>query len=256
MPAARPVVTFTSDFGARDSYVAQMKAAVLRHCPNATLIDVTHEIARHDILAGAIALERVLSAFAEGAVHLAVIDPGVGTARRILLTELNGQTIVCPDNGLITWAWNRIGPARARELTWRPPQISQTFHGRDIMAPAAGMIAAGADMSRFSWEIDNPQLLDLAPAGQGSTCAVVIHVDSFGNATTNFPAELLASSPTATFRFGRLNLGPLKKTYGDVEPSAALALIGSGGLLEIAAREGSAAEQLGIQLGDEITVET
>src|SRR5204863_4745455 len=99
----RPIITLTSDFGLADSYVAAMKAALIRHCPQARLIDVTHDVPRHDILCGSITLERAVDGFPAGTIHLAVVDPGVGTDRRLIVTNVNGQTIVCPDNGLITW---------------------------------------------------------------------------------------------------------------------------------------------------------
>src|SRR5438128_8242118 len=118
--STRPIITLTSDFGLVDSYVAAMKAVLIRHCPDARLIDVTHHVPRHDILCGAITLERAVDGFPPGTVHLAVIDPGVGTDRRILVARINQQTIVCPDNGLITWAWRRRGAGQAYELTWRP----------------------------------------------------------------------------------------------------------------------------------------
>src|SRR5688500_2236601 len=145
-PAAarrRPIVTLTTDFGTSDFYVAAMKAVLIRHCPEVRLIDVTHAVPRHDILCGSITLERAVSGFPEGTIHLAVVDPGVGTDRRLLVTRLNDQLIVCPDNGLITWPWHRLGPGEAFELTWRPAKSSETFHGRDVMAPVAGMLADG-----------------------------------------------------------------------------------------------------------------
>src|SRR5687767_2870099 len=141
----RPIVTLTSDFGTVDFYAAAMKAVLLRACPEARLIDVTHGVPRHDILCGAITLERAVDGFPPGTTHLAVVDPGVGTGRHLLVAEIKGQRVVCPDNGLITWAWRRhgAGEARAWQLTWRPQRTaSDTFHGRDIMAPAAGMLAA------------------------------------------------------------------------------------------------------------------
>src|SRR5947209_5804574 len=123
---ARPIITLTTDFGTRDYYVSAMKAVLIRECPQARAIDVTHEVPRHDILCGSITLERAVDGFLPGTVHLAVVDPGVGTDRRILVTDLNGQTIVCPDNGLITWPWHRLGPGDAYELTWPPAVSSHT----------------------------------------------------------------------------------------------------------------------------------
>lgn len=251
----RTIVTLTSDFGTRDFYVASMKASLLRHAGDVRLIDVTHEVPRHDILCGAITLERAVDGFLPGTVHLAVVDPGVGTSRRILVTELNEQTIVCPDNGLITWAWRRLGPGRTHELTWRPKTSSNTFHGRDIMAPAAGMIGAGAPISQLAQAIDDPILLDILPAARDSALARIIHVDSFGNATTNMDYQTVRELGERTFRAAGRQVGSLKRTYWDAAPGEALALIGSSGLLEIAVRDGSAAEALQLRVGDEVTAE-
>ena len=131
----RPLITLTTDFGTADHYVAAMKAVLLTACPAATLVDVTHHVPRQDVTAGAFTLERAVAAFPPGTVHLAVVDPGVGTARRLLVADVAGSTVVCPDNGMATWAWRRHPGGTARELTWRPAASSHTFHGRDVMAP-------------------------------------------------------------------------------------------------------------------------
>ena len=251
----RPIVTLTTDFGTRDFYVAALKAAMLRRCPDLRMIDVTHEVPRHDILCGSITLERAIDAFLPGAVHLAVIDPGVGTDRRILVAELNDQWIVCPDNGLITWAWRRLGPGRAHELTWRPGRSSATFHGRDIMAPAAAMLAGGTPLSELVRPIDDPILLAVAPASPQARSAQVIHIDVFGNATTNMSQEGLESGENLRFMVHGREIGPLRRTYEDVPSGKPLALIGSSGLLEIAVRDGSAAQQLNLRVGDEVVIE-
>src|SRR6185503_8133377 len=153
-------ITLTTDFGLRDSYVAAMKAVLLRHCPEARLIDVTHLVPPQDVLCGSITLERAVDGFPPGTVHLAVIDPGVGTDRRLLAVEVNRQLVVCPDNGLITWSWRRHNGGRAHEITWKPANPSATFHGRDIMAPVAGMLAAGEPPAKLSRTVDDPILLD------------------------------------------------------------------------------------------------
>src|SRR5205085_11191085 len=128
---ARPIVTLTTDFGLADSYVAAMKAVLIRHCPRVRLIDVTHQVPPQDVLCGSITLERAVDGFPPGTVHLAVVDPGVGSDRRILIAELNQQLVVCPDNGLITWAVRRLGPGQTSALAWRPKDlVSPTFHGR------------------------------------------------------------------------------------------------------------------------------
>lgn len=250
-----PIVTLTTDFGTRDHYVAAMKAVLVRHCPAVRLIDVTHQVPRHDILCGSITLERAVDGFPPGTVHLAVVDPGVGTDRRILLVSVNRQFVVCPDNGLLTWAWRRQGPGQAYELTWRPPKHSDVFHGRDIMAPAAGMLAAGEPAESLARQIDDPILLDIVPADPTATRGQVIHVDHFGNATTNVSHDALRTAPGRTIRIRGKRLGKLRRTYWDVEPGKPLALIGSSGLLEIAVRDGSAVEVLKLKVGDEVVVE-
>src|SRR5262245_40267933 len=147
--ANRPLITLTSDFGLQDHYVAAMKAVLIKECPAARLIDVTHTVPRHDILCASITLERAVDGFPPGTVHLAVVDPGVGTDRRLIVAKIREQYVVCPDNGLITWTWRvhsdapptpgqsaappRAVPPQAPQITWRPKSSSTTFHGRDIL---------------------------------------------------------------------------------------------------------------------------
>ncbi len=253
--AGRPIITLTSDFGLRDFYVAAMKAVLIRHAPDARLIDVTHEVPRHDILCGSITLERAVDGFLPGTVHLAVVDPGVGTDRRLIITQIHRQTIVCPDNGLITWAARLHGPAKVFEITWRPERAeSNTFHGRDILAPIAGMLAAGQDIAKLMRAIDDPILLDTAPAQASDRNGSVIQIDHFGNATTNIRHESLRKRGQIIVRVNGRAVGRLKRTYSDVAPGEALALIGSSGLLELAVRDGSAAQSLKLRVGDEVVL--
>jgi S-adenosylmethionine hydrolase len=247
-----PIVTLTSDFGLRDAYVAAMKAAILRQTLGAVLIDVTHQVPAQDVVAGSFVLERAVDAFAPGTVHLAVVDPGVGGRRRILVVRIGGQYVVCPDNGLITWAWRRRGKGRAFELTWRPRSSSRTFHGRDIMAPAAGMLAAGRPVHEIAVPIHNPILLNIRPARSAARVGQIIYIDHFGNATTNIPREAVRAG--ATFEAGGRKLGPLQKTYGQVRRGEALALVGSAELIEIAVREKSAAQVLSLRVGDRVRI--
>lgn len=252
--AGRPLVTLTTDFGDRDYYVAAMKARLIGQCSNVRLIDITHQVPRHDILFGSITLERAIDGFPAGSIHLAVVDPGVGTQRRILVSRLKQHWIVCPDNGLITWAWRRLGPGQAFELRWAPDggAASTTFHGRDIMAPVAGMLACGRDVSDLAREIDDPVLLDIAPAQSAGDEVRVIHVDHFGNATTNLSIDAMRALRKPQVRVTTCDVGPLRRTYWDVEPGCALALVGSSGLLEIAVRDGSAAQALRLRVGDRV----
>jgi S-adenosylmethionine hydrolase len=253
-----PIISLTTDFGVQDSYVAEMKAVLLTHCPDVRLVDVTHSIAPHDVLAASVTLERTLRVFPKGTIHVAVVDPGVGTARKLLLVEIKGQFVFCPDNGLITWPWRRLpNAARARELTWPPGWESCTFHGRDILAPAAAMLASGqmhlGDLT--APDPIEPQLLDVAPAAEDARKAVVIYVDHFGNATTNAPAEIFHLKHPKAIRIKGKSIGPLRKTYAEVPSGKPLALIGSSGLLEVAIHQGDAGKRLGLKVGQPLTID-
>jgi S-adenosyl-L-methionine hydrolase (adenosine-forming) len=249
---ARPIITLTSDFGLSDAYVATMKAVILRSCPQARLIDVTHNVPRRDILCGSITLERAVDGFPEGTVHLAVVDPGVGTERRIISARIKRQFIVCPDNGLITWSWRMHGGGEAWEIIWRPTKSSATFHGRDIMAPVAARLASGVELDEIAHSISDPVMLDLEPVREARSSARIIHIDHFGNATTNVPLAVLREMPAVTVKVRNKTIGKLRRTYWDVPPGKPLALIGSSGLLEIAVRDGSAKEDLKVRVGDEV----
>jgi S-adenosyl-L-methionine hydrolase (adenosine-forming) len=248
---SRPIVTLTTDFGLCDHYAAAIKAAVLRQCPPANLIDITHLTPPQDILSASILLERAVAAFDAGAIHLAVVDPGVGTRRRLLITKIREQFIVCPDNGLVTWAWRRMGPGIAAELLWRPAKHSATFQGRDIMAPAAGLLAAGKKWTQLTKTISDPVLLPVELAERLEQ-ARIIHIDHFGNATTNIEGERLAGRPAWVVRVRGRRIGPVRRVYADVADGRPIALIGSSGLLEIAVRNGSAAAELNLKPGDRV----
>jgi hypothetical protein len=254
MPAepAQPIITLLTDFGTTDWYVAAMKAVLLRHCPAARLIDVTHDIPPGDILRASITLERISSIFPPGTVHLAVVDPGVGTARRPLLARVAGQLLVCPDNGLLTWPHHRLGGSTVMQITWRPDTpLSRTFHGRDLFAPVAALLAGGTPPDQLARPISDPALLDIAPAPSPAQTARIIHIDRFGNATTNVPASALPANPV--IRLPHLELR-LTGAYADVPTGHPLALIGSSDLLEIAIRDGSAAQVLGLRVGDSFPI--
>jgi S-adenosyl-L-methionine hydrolase (adenosine-forming) len=254
--SAHPIVTLTSDFGLSDAYVAAMKGAILRACPSAMLVDVTHNVPPGDLLCGSISLERAVDGFGAGAVHLAVVDPGVGSDRRILLVEILGSIVICPDNGLITWLLRRHGPAKISKLIWKPAKkVSDTFHGRDIMGPVAGMLAAGKGPTKLGQVIDDPILLDVALAKKPVKLGEIIHIDHFGNATTNIARESLTSVGAITARVGTKRIGSVRRTYADVASGKTLALFGSAGLLEIAVRDGSAAQKLRLRVGDVVTID-
>ncbi len=251
-----PIITLSSDFGSDDWYVAAMKAVLMRLAPNSRLVDVTHGISHGDFVHASICIERTLVSFEPGTIHLAVVDPGVGSERRILILRMAGQTVICPDNGLITWAWHRLpGPHRVYELTWRPENASSTFHGRDIFAPAAAMLATGKPLPEIAKPIRDPQLLDdLKPAEPPLRQVRCIHIDHFGNVITNALEETWTWVKASNIKIGRDSI-PLHRTYTDVPIGHPLAVVGSSGLVELAIRNGSAASYFGIQVGMEIKVE-
>jgi S-adenosylmethionine hydrolase len=244
-----PIVTLTTDFGLDDWYVAAMKAVLLSHSPAARLVDVTHTIPPGDVIKGSITLERAIAAFPPTTIHLAVIDPAVGSDRRPLIVRIHQQLIVCPDNGLVTWAERRWGGSEAFEIIWKPPTQSSTFHGRDLFAPVAGMLASYRALLDLAKPIPNAILLDLHPATGHS--GQIIHIDHFGNATSNIPTSSVP--PGARIRIANLTL-PLNRTYSDVASGQPLALIGSSDLLEIAMRDGSAADLLQLKIGSPISL--
>jgi S-adenosylmethionine hydrolase len=196
-------------------------------------------------------LERALASFPPGTFHLAVVDPGVGTDRLIIIAEVAGQTVVCPNNGLITWATRRLLVKRLYELTWRPAQSSTTFHGRDVMAPAVAMLMEGRPILEIARPINEAVLLDLNLASDRRR-GQIIHIDTYGSATTNLPETMIASHSDAMVIVRGQSFGSIRKTYGDVGIGEPLALIGSSGLLEIAVRDGSAAAELNLRVGDDV----
>jgi hypothetical protein len=170
------------------------------------------------------------------------------------MARIADQWVVAPDNGLVTWAWRCMGRAAAYELTWRPTRTaSRTFHGRDILGPAAGRLAAGTDVAELGRRMKRPVLLEeLRPARANARRAEVIQIDRFGNATTQMQGDRLPKP--AMFMVNGCRIGPLRRTYADVEIGQALALVGSSGLLEIAVRDGSAAAELGLSIGSVVEI--
>jgi S-adenosylmethionine hydrolase len=250
------VVTLLTDFGLSDSYVAEMKAVLYgqRSRIDPVIVDITHEIPPQDVLAGSIMLERALSAFPPGTIHLAIVDAGVGSQRRILIAQINRQTVLAPDNGLVTWPWRRLPNDALYELTWRPKrQPSATFHGRDIFAPAALLLASGKTPPQIARPIEDPVLLPIRPATSINDRIVILHIDHFGNATTNLPAEALPKGRPHAIGIRRRRI-PVLRTYADVPEGKPLALIGSSSLLEIAVRNGNAARLLRLRVGQPVKI--
>lgn len=252
--AGRPVVALLTDFGLHDHYVGAMKGAVLSVCGDASLVDITHEIAPQDIAAAAYELHAAYSVFPRGTVFLVVVDPGVGSARRAIAAEAHGYYFVGPDNGVLTHVVREPASSAVVALTnpeYARPTISRTFEGRDRFAPAAGWIACGTRLDALGPRITDWVTLP-RPEPEVSGDAVrgeVVRVDRFGNAITNIDVTTLARvGPVTQVHIGTHRL-PLVGTYTDVAAADPCALIGSSGRLEIAVNGGSAAAQLHLARG-------
>ncbi|OGG54118.1 MAG: hypothetical protein A3F84_09970 [Candidatus Handelsmanbacteria bacterium RIFCSPLOWO2_12_FULL_64_10] len=256
------IITLTTDFGTRDAYVASMKGVLLTLCPSAALVDITHEVPPQDIQAGAYVLSQACRWFPPGAIHLAVVDPGVGGVRRAIAIRTERYTFIGPDNGLFSRACARERVLEVVQITNRRyalPEISRTFHGRDIFAPAAGHLAQGVPLSALGPPApDWAQLPDLRPTISGNVMiGGVIHIDRFGNAVTNVTEpdfRTFVGSGHFEITVHSLALTALSDSYDAVPPDAPLAIFGSGGELEISVNGGGAGSAFGIQRGDEVRV--
>jgi S-adenosylmethionine hydrolase len=250
-----PVVTLLSDFGTADGFAAAMKGVILDIAPDVRLVDASHDIAPGDVEAAAWALSQYWSRYPPATVHLAVVDPGVGSARRAIAVAADDRYVVAPDNGLVTRVVRAAAAWRCVEVSdpaYMLPQPSSTFHGRDIFAPAAAHLACGLPLERLGPPVEKPRLLSIdPPARRGAAIdGRVVHVDRFGNLITDIPGAWVDAS--WRFEAGGRDLGRLRRTYSDVGPGEAAVVIGSAGTVEIAAREASAAKQFGVARGDPV----
>ncbi|MGC3999619.1 MAG: SAM-dependent chlorinase/fluorinase [Anaeromyxobacter sp.] len=251
---AGPLFTLTTDFGAGSGYPAQVKGVLLAAHPDARIVDVTHEVPPYDILAGALLLEACLPWFARDAIHLAVVDPGVGTARRALcVIDAEGRRLLGPDNGLLTPFLGR--GTRVRSLLGGgilPLPRSATFHGRDLFAPAAAYLARGGTPAALGPEVTDPVRLDwpeaTASEAGDEVGGVTLAADPYGNLVTSIRGADLEGRPVREAQVDGAPV-PFVRTFGEVERGALLALVGSGGRVEVSVREGSAAERLGRRRG-------
>lgn len=257
------VITITTDFGHQGPFVATMKGRVLARMPEARIIDVTHEVPVYWPAEAGFWLARAYRYFPEGSVHIAVVDPGVGTRRDILVVLADDHVFLAPDNGLLAPIVRRALTCQIFKLDveramarFRLPPASATFHGRDIFAPIAAELAAG----RAKPNELGASTQDLAPAwvdepttSAGQVSGVIITMDHFGNLITNIDGSLIQSFDQPIVRAGG-HAFPLRRTYGDVQPGDYLALINSFGVIEIARAEQSAAEALGLGRGAPVTV--
>lgn len=259
----RPLITLTTDFGTGSPYVAQMKGVILSLCREAELIDVTHAIKPQNVREGAVVVADVTPRFPAGTIHVAVVDPGVGTERRLIYAEIGPQRFLAPDNGLLSLLVRREPLRRLvalkNPLYWLP-QPSLTFHGRDILAPVAARLAVGLDPMELGPPVDRLELLDCPqPRKDGSRLVgEVLYVDSFGNLITNIGLEEVAplGEPSrVVVACGGRQIAGILPTYGSALAGELLALYDSQGRLEIAQAQGSAAAALRVQAGAPVIVD-
>jgi S-adenosylmethionine hydrolase len=255
------IVTLLSDFGERDGYVGVVKGVLLGICPTATVVDLSHEVAPQDVVGGALVLESAVAYFPRATIHVAVVDPGVGTERRPILIETADFVLVGPDNGLLSLAAAR-SPLRSVVHLDRPQfhltAPGRTFHGRDVFAPAAAHYARGVPREEMGSEIaDVERLPSLEPRRREDEIeGQVIHVDRFGNLVSNVrPQDLAAFRDGAvSISIGGMQLLEISPHYSAVREGKALALWNSWGRLEVAVRNGSAARHLRARSGDRVQV--
>jgi hypothetical protein len=261
----RPVVTFLSDFGHDDWFVGVVHGVIHERAPEAHVVDLSHSVPPGHVVRGAFMLEAAAPDFPARTVHLAVVDPGVGTARRALAVAARGQFFVGPDNGLLEWALAAPG-AEARALT-EPrhfrPNVSRTFHGRDVFAPAAAALARGERLAALGPMVADPVRLPVhAPHRYGDALVGrIVFLDRFGNALTDLTAASLAGAfgagaADAEFEVSVLGrrIRGLARSYGDAPVGTLVAILGSSGRLEIAQVGGAASERLGLGEGDAVSV--
>jgi S-adenosyl-L-methionine hydrolase (adenosine-forming) len=258
-----PILTLTTDFGIKDGFVGTIKGVIWSICPAAQIADISHSISPQNVLEGAFTLWRAYPYFPIGTVHIAVIDPGVGTRRRPLAAHLGGHYFVGPDNGLFTSIYEdaeRNGwPLEIIHLTntkYFLAEVSRTFHGRDIFAPVGAALANGVALADLGLAITDPVRLAL-PKPEKTTTGWRAHitvVDIFGNLTTDLPASELQGQESVLFRLLGQELRGLVDSYGHEQPGALVALVDSEDLIEIAAVNGSAARVLGAKIGDVVEV--
>jgi S-adenosylmethionine hydrolase len=262
MSSMSPLITLTTDFGTGSPYVAQMKGVILSRFREVNLIDITHAISPPNVREGMVVLADVTPRFPARTIHIAVVDPGVGTARRLIYAEIGAQRYLAPDNGLLSLLASSNPPQRVIALEnpqfWLP-QPSRTFHGRDILAPIAAQLAGGLDPANLGPSVEQIELLDCPRprVSRNEISGEVLYVDSFGNLITNIgQAEVAALGEPSRLAIecrGRQIAG-IVPTYAAALTGELLALYDSQGRLEIAVTGGSAAQRLGSQAGERVIV--
>jgi S-adenosyl-L-methionine hydrolase (adenosine-forming) len=258
----RPILTLTTDFGLRDFYAGALKGSILTINPGIQVIDVAHTITGHDVLEAAFIIRGFYRSFPKGTAHVAVVDPGVGGARRPILVESKDYYFIGPDNGIFSYVYQMEGTFRVVHLTATQhfaAGVSDTFHGRDIFGPVAAHLLDGLDPRWLGQEITDFTRLPLpeVTAAGNRVAGQVVYVDRFGNLVTNIEGAMLAAAAGRRLRVsaGAAVIDGLSQSYDRVAPGAPVALVGSLQTLEISVNRGSASAVLGLARGAEVRVE-
>ncbi len=244
------MISLLTDFGTADYFVGAVKGAILSVNPQAVIADITHEIAPQDIEAGAFTLLACYKTFPSGTIHVAVVDPGVGSTRRAIIVSANEQFFVGPDNGLFSYIYDREPSHRTFHVTaekYFRPSPSSTFHGRDIFAPVAAALSNGVKVEEFG-----PEIFDVVRLPALLEPTRIIHIDRFGNCVTNITRDLLKSEEGASLLINGKTIRDFRKFYGEDSSTSPFAIWGSAGFLEISVNGGSAAKVLRVKRGDEV----
>jgi len=261
--AHRPIVTLTTDFGLNDHFVGTMKGVILKIVPNAEIVDICHSVQAFDILDGALALAQAYFYFPPRTVHLVVVDPGVGSARRPIIANSEEQNFVAPDNGVLSLMYALEERLSVRHVTsehYFLQPLSNTFHGRDIFAPVAAYLAKGVDHEKFGEEITDFVRFNAPrpkPTDANTIRGVVLRVDRFGNLITNFapqdaPALFQQMPPAFKIIVGKREISVMRSNYAEGAPGEVFGILGSMGYLEIVANRSSAAQLVGSGKGTEV----
>jgi S-adenosylmethionine hydrolase len=257
------LITLLTDFGTQDAFVGVMKGVITSLAPHAAVIDLTHHVPPQDIRAGAFVLNTAYRHFPPGTVHLVIVDPGVGGARRPVAAQIGDFFYVCPDNGLLSHVLAQDTLTQAVTLDnpqFHLPHVSRTFHGRDIFAPVAAHLAHGVPLETLGTLLETLQTFPLSQPlvfGDTITCRI-IYADVFGNLFTDLTEDMMTAGKVfrAVLDVGSMTINGLSDSYSQAGEGEPLALFGSSGHLEIAVRNGNAREQLGMKVGDRVTIRT
>lgn len=256
------IITLTSDFGTKDTYVGVMKGVILSISPSSNIIDLTHEIPAQNVAVGAWQISKAYSYFPSETIHLVVVDPGVGSDRRAVISLINNHTFVCPDNGLLSIISKEspMGNSVAIENdSYFLPHISNTFHGRDIFAPVAAYLAKGIPMSEFGPSVDNLHKINFSHINSDNSQieGQIIWIDNFGNAVTNISQQSINQilpNLELQISFSNQKIFGLCSAYNQAKIGEAIAIIGSSEHLEISVNQGSAQQLYGLSIGDFVSV--